>query len=94
MMSNNVDTCGSTGDLFADTSALLDLDDLELFGNDLESILESEQDCQMEEQQNCQVDPPLTIQDYYDCPQLEQDCQMEVQQNYKSPQYADVITEA
>uniref|UniRef100_A0A0A9ETA0 Uncharacterized protein n=1 Tax=Arundo donax TaxID=35708 RepID=A0A0A9ETA0_ARUDO len=94
MTSNDVETLGSTGDLFIDTSALLDLDDLELFGNDLESILETEQDCPMEAQQNSQVDPPLTIQDYYDCPQLEQDCQMEVQENYKNPQYADVITEA
>ncbi|XP_062210420.1 heat stress transcription factor A-9-like [Phragmites australis] len=89
--SNNVDTLSSAGDLFSDTSALHELDDMDLFGMDLEYILQQPgQAGQMETQHNCQVDPPLTIQDYG----LEQDCQMEALQDCTNPQYADVITEA
>ncbi|KAL6649520.1 hypothetical protein ACP70R_013744 [Stipagrostis hirtigluma subsp. patula] len=94
--SNNVDTLASPGYLFTDTSALHEMDDSELFVDELEHILEkSEQDCQMEPQQNCQEDPSFGIEDYgFDYSVLEQDCQMEAQQNCKNPQYADVVTEA
>ncbi|XP_066397008.1 heat stress transcription factor A-9-like isoform X1 [Miscanthus floridulus] len=88
MTSNNVDTLDSTGNDFTDTSALCEWDDMDIFGDELEYILQ-------QPEQNFQVDPPLTVEDYgYDRPRLEQDCQMEAQQNCKNPQYADVITEA
>ncbi|CAN6313543.1 unnamed protein product [Urochloa humidicola] len=101
--SNIVDPLASTGDLFTDTSALSDWDDM-LLGCEMEDILPSEQDYPMGEQQNGQLEPPLSVDDYTEytvchIPQLEQqqqpqDCQMEAQQNQKNPQYADIITEA
>jgi len=88
MTSNNVDTLDSTGNDFTDTSALCEWDDMDIFGDELEYILQ-------QPEQNFQVDPPLTVEDYgYDRPRLEQDCQMEAQQDCKNPQYADVTTEA
>ncbi|KAL6867411.1 hypothetical protein ACP4OV_015435 [Aristida adscensionis] len=98
----NVDTLGS-GDLYTDTSAINEIDDMMLFCDGLEFELELSEDCQVnhqtncqrEAQQSCQEDPSLSIQDYgYGYPQLEQDCQMGAQQNCKNPQLADVITEA
>ncbi|OEL36204.1 Heat stress transcription factor A-9 [Dichanthelium oligosanthes] len=83
----SVDPPASTGDLFTNTSVLSDWDDFQ-FGCEIEDIL-SEQDYPMGEQQNYQLEPPLTVDDYPDrhIPQLEQDCQMEAQQNHKNPQY-------
>ncbi|CAN6285120.1 unnamed protein product [Urochloa humidicola] len=100
--SNIVDPLASTGDLFTDTSALYVWDDM--LGCEIEDILPPEQDYPMGEQQNGQLEPPLSVDDYTEynvchIAQLEQeqqlqDCQMEAQQNHKSPQYADIITEA
>jgi len=54
---------------------------MDIFGDELEYILQ-------QPEQNFQVDPPLTVEDYgYDRPWLEQDCQMVAQQNCKNPQY-------
>jgi heat shock transcription factor len=93
---NSVDPLASSGDLFTDTSALSDWDDM-LLGCEIEDILPAEQDFQMGEQHNGQVEAPLTVDDYTEytachIPQLEQeqqlqDCQMEAQQNHKNPQY-------
>ncbi|RCV45827.1 hypothetical protein SETIT_9G484800v2 [Setaria italica] len=101
--SNSVDLLASSGHLFTNTSALSDWDDM-LLGCEIEDILPSEQDFQMGEQQNGQVEAPLTVDDYTEytvcqIPQLEQeqqlqDCQMEAQQSHKNPQYADIISKA
>ncbi|CAL4913351.1 unnamed protein product [Urochloa decumbens] len=101
--SNIVDPLASTGDLFTDTPALSEWEDMFL-GCEIEDILPSEQDYPMGEQQNGQLEPPLSVDDYTEynvcqIPQLEQqpqpqDCQMEAQQNHKNPQYADIITKA
>ncbi|WVZ56057.1 hypothetical protein U9M48_006643 [Paspalum notatum var. saurae] len=88
MTPNNVDNLNSDGNGFTDTSALCEWDDMDIFGDELEYILQ-------QPEQDCQVDPPLTVEDYgFDRPRLEQDCQMEAQQNCKTSQYADVISEA
>ncbi|KAJ1298165.1 hypothetical protein BS78_01G432900 [Paspalum vaginatum] len=88
MTPNNVDNLNSNGNEFTDTSALCEWDDMDIFGDELEYILQ-------QPEQDGQVDPPLTVEDYgFDRPRLEQDCQMEAQQNCKTSQYADVITEA
>ncbi|CAN6307467.1 unnamed protein product [Urochloa humidicola] len=102
--SNVVDPLGSTWGLFTDTSVLPDWDDDDFLGCEIEDILLPEQDYPMGEQQNGQLEPPLSVDDYTEynvchIAQLEQeqqpqDCQMEAQQNHKNPQYADIITEA
>ncbi|KAK3147940.1 hypothetical protein QOZ80_3BG0288620 [Eleusine coracana subsp. coracana] len=84
--SNNADAHCSTGEQFTGASGICDWDDVDMDAlfNDLDSM-----DTSVEN--DGQTEVPLSVDDYQ---QLERDCQMEAQQNCRTPQYADVITEA
>ncbi|TVU47862.1 hypothetical protein EJB05_07476, partial [Eragrostis curvula] len=99
--SNNADTLGSTRNIFTDSSAQHEVDDMLLFVDDLESMLQlDDQDNKMEAQQDNQMeaqkDNEMEAQQNYeveppltidDYPNFDLDCQMEAQQNCKNPQY-------